>query len=432
MGQKTNSSAFRAGINNLWKLDSNFCDQGRSNNFSLYSYFFIKKKIKQYKSKIVHFKSQYSSFISFFITIYKFLKKKQQKLKWWQRKKLFEKKFKLKKSKSFKLKKSKNFTFKKRIFSNLKKNNKLKFKCNKKFKLKKPIFFKLALNKKKVSIKTSLFIIYKFHILNNLYFNKILKKYNTIKNFYKNYKINKIYFYTKNFKLSKKNLLFILKKKFRKKFQIILKNKKQKLTKSLINKFKFTKFINRNLLSKRKINKNKILIKNIIKFIKVKIKIQKDLELFFKKSIFLKLQNVFWKLPRECFNKIKLISLKLEKFRSFRGLKDLINIITISSYFFTPELFSDFIASELEITKRQKYLIKILAYTLKNAFFILKTLKGAKFIIWGKVEKSQRTRKFISKWGRVCTTNLGLQTDESLSHCFTKYGVFGVRVIFTK
>ena len=40
-----------------------------------------RKKIKQYKSKIVHFKSQYSSFISFFITIYKFLKKKQQKLK---------------------------------------------------------------------------------------------------------------------------------------------------------------------------------------------------------------------------------------------------------------------------------------------------------------------------------------------------------------
>jgi hypothetical protein len=57
------------------------------------------------------------------------------------------------------------------------------------------------------------------------------------------------------------------------------------------------------------------------------------------------------------------------------NLKDLINIITISSYFFTPELFSDFIVSELEITKRQKYLIKILAYTLKNALIILKTLK---------------------------------------------------------
>ena len=92
MGQKINSSVFRAGVNHLWKLDSNINDQARSNNFSIYSYFFIKKKIKQYKSKIVHFKSEYGPFISFYITIYKFLKKRQKKLKWWQRKKLFEKK----------------------------------------------------------------------------------------------------------------------------------------------------------------------------------------------------------------------------------------------------------------------------------------------------------------------------------------------------
>ena len=446
MGQKTNSSAFRAGVNNLWKLDSNIYDQARSNNFSLYSYFFIKKKIKQYKSKIVHFRSQYGSSISFFITIYKFLKKKQKKLKWWERKKLFEKKLNKKVNVKSKKKLNKKLSFKNRIISRLG--------LKKKMKLKNIVILKLLIKEKKINLKPNNFLkIQKLNILTNFFFLNFLKKYNNNKklhilnktkiinsykweflNIYYKKRFKKVIFKKKQIKLKLhfkylKNKIFnFLKKKAN--LKVKKNNKIFNFNKISSNKLKSAKFLKVNLQSKRKINKNQS--KNLLKFIKVKIKLQKELENLFKKSVSLKLQNVFWKLPKQCLTKIKSIKDKLSKFRSFRGLKDLINIITISSYFFTPELFSDFIACEIETSKKQKFLIKILSFSLKNAFPVLKILKGVKFIIWGKVEKSKRTRKFISKWGRVNTTNLSFQTDEALTHCFTKYGVFGVRVIFTK
>ena len=411
MGQKINSSVFRAGVNHLWKLDSNINDQARSNNFSIYSYFFIKKKIKQYKSKIVHFKSEYGPFISFYITIYKFLKKKQKKLKWWQRKKLFEKKLNQSLKKKTALKSKQKISLKNRITSKL----------NLKKRLKKNYFIlKLLLKKKKINTR----------ILSLLNVRKINGSYNFFnstksKNVYRSKKTRSRFYSFLNTCNS-----FGIKKKSSLKFKSYLFNKDKIVKQRIVKGLSFCKHSKVKLQFKRKSTKYQI--KNLLKFIKVKIKLQKELELFFKKSVTLKLQNVFWKLPVQCLIKIKDIKDKLNKFRTFRGLKDLVNIITISSYFFTPELFSDFIAREIEASKKQKFLIKILSFSLKNAFPVLKILKGVKFIIWGKVEKSQRTRKFISKWGRVNTTNLCFQTDESLSHCFTKYGVFGVRVIFTK
>lgn len=432
MGQKTNSSAFRSGIINLWKFDSNVYDSANSNNFSLYSYFLIRNKLKKYKSKIVHFKSIYGSQVYFFITLYKFLKRVQKKLKWWERKKFFERKLKTKvKSKTrlpkeiIKLRlKMKKFKEKNYIF--------LRFLMKKKSK----VFRKFYLSKiKKIYILSKINLLSHLKNHNRLIAKKKLKQMKTV------LKICKPFIYKTSHKFYLVKLNKLLRFKKHEKFWKVALNFKYKTSKvsltqkgiSLTNSDDIQKkriLLNHSLVSKIRVTKSQT--KNLLKFIKLKIKLQKELEALLKRSVTLKLQNVFWKLPQDFLLKIKTLKSTFGRFQWFRALKDLINIISVSSYFFTPELFSDFIAAELEDNLNQKSVIKVLSFSLKNGFPLLGLLKGVKFIIWGKVDKAKRTRKFISKWGNINTTNLKFNSEEALTHCFTKYGVFGVRVLFTK
>lgn len=126
----------------------------------------------------------------------------------------------------------------------------------------------------------------------------------------------------------------------------------------------------------------------------------------------------------------KRLEKKLSKFRNLSFFQEIIQIIGVAFEFKSSQLLADYIAEKINVQKRINSFIKPLEYILKQNFIIRKNLFALKLEIWGKRFKSGRTRKTRIVCGPLKTSTISYPAYESIAHAFTRFGTFGIKLIF--
>ena len=269
-------------------------------------------------------------------------------------------------------------------------------------------------------------------------FNLFLFKKKPKKRFSKNFSKKK----TKNIKLKKK-----IKLRFRKKLKYNSKTIQKRIWAYSLKKQK-------NYTVKKKINKltekywfllhrihhryfvryKKKIIKDLLVFLKLKLKLQNQLETIFKFPVVLNVRNIWDEVPPKYKEKCKRIFWKAKQYKKNKNLQQLINVFCVVFLVRRVLVLTDFIANELEKKKDHWAILNSIKYIIHELNRFIIGVKGFRLSIWGKINNAKKTRKFTISMGQIALNNLNFKVDHYMSHSYTPYGIFGIKswIIFLK
>jgi len=111
---------------------------------------------------------------------------------------------------------------------------------------------------------------------------------------------------------------------------------------------------------------------------------------------------------------------------------EILDVVAISFDFKSSSFMAEYIAHKVSTEKKINPLIKALTLAIKNTFDLKKNIFALKLEVWGKRFKSGRTKKTKLVCGSLKLSTASFPAYESLTHAFTRFGTFGIRVILIK
>jgi hypothetical protein len=159
-------------------------------------------------------------------------------------------------------------------------------------------------------------------------------------------------------------------------------------------------------------------------FFKVEqIRLESILSFFFKRHLFIKLQNVF-NLPLY-FNFID-VSRKTKL--SVQELTTLEFMFYISCKLRMVSIFTRYLAKTLSFEKRHKKLFWQVVNTVTKLNAYLSLFKGFRMYVTGKLDGKMRRKKYSFKFGQLAVQQIKTNLDYSTSVSFTKYGAISIKI----
>lgn len=171
-------------------------------------------------------------------------------------------------------------------------------------------------------------------------------------------------------------------------------------------------------------------IGNLMDLKKLSYTLEIKLNQTFKTNYQIQLVDVKTKLTQKTLQLFSKIKRRLKRISRMPLFEETCEIVSISFKFKSPQFLTNYVSSKLSTQKRVNTFLKPLDSILKENFMLQKNLIGLKLQVWGKRFKSGRTKKSKLTCGSLKTSTLRYCAFESLTHAFTKFGTFGIRLLF--
>jgi len=153
------------------------------------------------------------------------------------------------------------------------------------------------------------------------------------------------------------------------------------------------------------------------------IRLESTLSFFFKRHLFIKLQNMF-NLPLY-FNFVN-VSRKTKS--NSQELTTLEFMFYISCKLRMVGIFTRYLAKMLSFEKRHKKLFWQVVNTVTKLNAYLSLFKGFRMYVTGKLDGKMRRKKYSFKFGQLAVQQIETSLDYSTSVSYTKYGTISIKI----
>ena len=130
--------------------------------------------------------------------------------------------------------------------------------------------------------------------------------------------------------------------------------------------------------------------------------------------------------------KIPLVLKKSSKSLTFLArtsyFSTLLNLMYLVFKIKQPQLLATFVARELSRTRNQRWVFGNVDRACSFFFTELSDLEGLRIQVRGRMNKSKRTQRFVTQYGRIPAQTINYAVQYSTDEAYTTYGSMGVKV----